>query len=84
MLNFGANIFRITQTDELLKTNNVESEDAACSTHNRVGKAVRETIAKIGGTMPEKLPIPEKSIKEIEKDRKKQLRLIDKKKKELN
>lgn len=38
----GANIFRITQTDELLKNNKVNTENDACRTHNRVGKAVRE------------------------------------------
>ena len=71
----GANIFRITQTDELLKNNKVSTENDACSTHNRVGKAVRETIKKLGGTMPEDLPTPEKSIKELEKENKKHLKL---------
>ena len=66
----GANIFRITQTDELLKNNKVNTENAACDTHNRVGKAVRETIKKLGGTMPEDLPTPEKSIKELEENQK--------------
>ena len=42
----GANIFRITQTDDLLKTNHVDNENEACNTHNRVGKAVRDTIIK--------------------------------------
>lgn len=66
----GANIFRITQTDELLKNNKVNTENEACDTHNRVGKAVRETIKKLGGKMPEDLPTPEKSIKEIEQENK--------------
>lgn len=64
----AANLFRITQTDEVLKNRNVDNEDDACNTHHQVGRAVRETIEKIGGTMPEKLPTPEKSIKEIEKE----------------
>ena len=64
----GANIFRITQTDELLKNNEVNNENDACDTHNKVGKAVRATIKKLGGTMPEDLPTPEKSIKEIEEE----------------
>lgn len=71
----GANIFRITQTDELLKNNKVNTEDDACTTHNRVGKAVRETIKKLGGTMPEDLPTPKRSIKELEKENKKELEL---------
>lgn len=64
----AANLFRITQTDEVLKNKNVNSENDACITHHKVGQAVRQTIKKIGGTMPEKLPTPEKSIKEIEKE----------------
>lgn len=71
----GANIFRITQTDALLKDNGVSNETDACNTHNKVGKAVRKAIAEVGGTMPEDLPTPEKSVKEIEKEKKKQLRL---------
>ena len=35
---------------------------------NKVGKAVRDTIKKIGGTMQEDLPTPKKSIKELEKE----------------
>ena len=70
----GANIFRITQTDELLKKNKVDTESKACSTHNRVGKAVRETIKKLGGTMPEDMPTPKKSIKELEKENRKKLK----------
>lgn len=79
----GANIFRITQTDELLKDNKVDNEKDACNTHNKVGKAVRETIKKLGGTMPEDLPTPTKSIKQIKKEKKKQLKLSDKNNKKL-
>ena len=80
----GANIFRITQTDELLKDNKVSTENEACKTHNKVGKAVRETIKKLGGTMPEDLPTPEKSIKQLEKEKKKQLKLTEENNKKLN
>ena len=79
----GANIFRITQTDALLKDNGVSNETDACNTHNKVGKAVRKAIAEVGGTMPEDLPTPEKSVKEIEKEKKKQLRLAEKQNKKL-
>ena len=79
----GANIFRITQTDALLKDNKVSNETDACSTHNRVGKAVRKAIAEVGGTMPEDLPTPEKSVKEIEKEKNKQLKLAEKQNKKL-
>ena len=64
----AANLFRITQTDEVLKNRHVDNEDDACKTHHAVGQAVRQTIKKIGGTMPEELPTPEKSIKELEKE----------------
>lgn len=80
----GANIFRITQTDALLKDNKVSNEIDACNTHNKVGKAVRKAIAEVGGTMPEDLPTPEKSVKEIEKEKKKQLKLNNKNQKKLD
>ena len=80
----GANIFRITQTDALLKDNKVNTENEACNTHNRVGKAVRKTIADLGGTMPENLPTPEKSVKELEKENNKQLKLSKGNTKKLN
>ena len=64
----AANLFRITQTDEVLKNRHVDNEDDACKTHHAVGQEVRQTIKKIGGTMPEELPTPEKSIKELEKE----------------
>ena len=66
----GANIFRITQTEALLEKQLEKSEQIATDTHYRVGKAVRETIKKLGGTMPEDLPTPKKSIKQIEKENK--------------
>lgn len=64
----AANLFRITQTDEILNKNKVNNEHDACHTHHRVGQAVRQTIQKLGGTMPEELPTPYKSIKQIEKE----------------
>ena len=64
----AANLFRITQTDEVIKNNNITGEKNACNTHHMVGQAIRNTIIKVGGTTPEKLPTPEKSIKEIEKE----------------
>ena len=64
----AANLFRITQTDDVLKIKNIDNEDDACITHHNVGKAVRKTIKEIGGIMPEELPTPKKSIKEIEKE----------------
>ena len=43
-------------------------EATATSVHYNVGREVRSAIRKIGGTMPEDLPKPEKSIQQIEKE----------------
>lgn len=75
----AANLFRITQTDEVLKNKNINNEDDACKTHHKVGQAVRQTIKKIGGTMPEDLPTPNKSAKEIEKYKNTKIMLKNKK-----
>ena len=64
----GANVFRITQTEALLEKQDKPNENMATDTHYKVGKAIRETIKKLGGTMPEDLPTPKKSIKELEKE----------------
>ena len=69
----AANLFRATQTDEKLRRDHVKGKAAANSTHFAVGKKVRETIKELGGTMPEDLPTPDKSIKQIESEQKKLL-----------
>ena len=63
----GANIFRITQTEDILSKGHISTEDKACKTHKEVGQKVRKAIKDIGGTMPEDLPTPKESIKKIEK-----------------
>ncbi|HCT37837.1 MAG TPA: DNA damage-inducible protein D [Firmicutes bacterium] len=72
----AANLFRATQTDEKLRRDNVTGRQAACDTHYGVGVKVRQTIRDLGGTMPEDLPVPEKSISQIEKEIEKK-RLVD-------
>ena len=67
----AANLFRATQTDEKLRRDHVKSKEAANQTHYMVGKKVRKTIAELGGTMPENLPTPDKSIKQIEREQSK-------------
>ena len=62
------NIFRIAQTDAKLKRDNVDNEYTANSVHYEVGKEVRNSIKRLGGTMPEDLPTPDKSLKELEKE----------------
>ena len=70
----AANLFRITQTESKLRKDNVSSEKEANKTHYNIGKNIREVIAKNGGTMPEDLPTPQKSLKQLEKENKKGLK----------
>ena len=63
-----ANLFRISQTNQRLNNDNIQGEKAACLTHNKIGKIVRKAIKEAGGTMPEDLPTPDKSLKELKKE----------------
>ena len=67
----AANLFRATQAEEKLKRENLQSKQRANNTHYEVGKKVRETIRELGGTMPEAMPTPEQSVKQIENAKKK-------------
>jgi DNA-damage-inducible protein D len=62
----AANLFRATQAEEKLKRENVHGKQLANQTHFEVGKKVRQTIKDLGGTMPESLPTPEQSVKQVE------------------
>lgn len=64
----AANLFRATQTEEKLRRDHVQGKAAANQTHFEVGSRVRETIRDLGGTMPEDLPTPDKSIKQLERE----------------
>ena len=66
----AANLFRITQTEQKLKKENTQTEKDANNIHFEVGKKIRKTIKELGGTMPEDLPTPNKSLKELEKENK--------------
>ena len=70
----AANLFRITQTESRLKKDNIKTEREANSTHYEVGRKVRKAIADIGGTMPEDLPTPKKSLKQLEKEKNNKLK----------
>ena len=61
-----ANLFRINQTKQRLIRDNVCGEEKAKDVHYEVGKKVRKAIADIGGMMPEEMPTPKKSLKEID------------------
>ena len=64
----AANLFRATQTEEKLRRENIQGKAAANQAHYDVGRKVRQTIQELGGTMPEDLPTPEKSVKQIERE----------------
>ncbi len=69
----AANLFRATQTDEKLRRDQVVGKKEAGDVHFQVGQKVRQTIEELGGTMPEDLPTPQKSIKQIEREEVKRL-----------
>lgn len=71
----AANLFRATQTDEKLRRENIKGKNKAYETHYEVGRKVRQTIRELGGTMPEDLPTPKKSIQQIEQEKEKQPQL---------
>jgi DNA-damage-inducible protein D len=63
-------MFRATQAEEKLKRDNVSSKQRANQAHFEVGQKVRQTIKELGGTMPESLPTPEQSVKQVESAKK--------------
>lgn len=69
----AANLFRATQAEAKLRRENIQGKENANQAHYTIGKEVRDTIERLGGTMPENLPTPEKSIKQIEREQKKKL-----------
>ena len=73
----AANLFRITQTEEKIKNDNIKGESKANKTHYRIGKNIRDVIKKNGGTMPEDLPTPKKSLKELEKEKRSNASLLN-------
>ncbi|MEX1013498.1 MAG: DNA damage-inducible protein D [Waddliaceae bacterium] len=71
----AANLFRATQAEEKLRRENVKGKNNANKTHYKVGQKVRQTIEDLGGTMPEDLPLPEKGIVQLEKAKKRKLKM---------
>jgi DNA-damage-inducible protein D len=67
----AANLFRATQTEEKLRREQIATKDGANAAHYQVGQVVRRTIQELGGTMPEHLPTPETSIKQLEAEERK-------------
>lgn len=61
------NLFRITHTESKIKRENIKTEKEAKQAHYDMGKSIRNFIKSQNGTMPEDLPTPSKSLKELEK-----------------
>lgn len=74
----AANLFRATQTEAKLRRENIKGKENANRTHYEVGSAVRKTIAELGGTMPESLPTPSKSVKSLERELEKKKKISNK------
>lgn len=72
----AANLFRATQTEDKLRREQVRGKQRANQTHFEVGRKVRQTIEELGGTMPEHLPTPDRSIRQVASAQKR----LDKKK----
>lgn len=66
----AANLFRISLANQKLNNEKIKGEKNSCNAHFEVGKAVRDTIYKVGGTLPENLPTPDKSIKYLAQEEK--------------
>ena len=70
----AANLFRATQTEAKLRREQIQGKENANHTHYEVGRKVRQTIAELGGTMPEELPTPPESIKQLQRKEQKRLK----------
>ena len=71
---FAATFFLSSIAEAKLRRENIQGKQEANKTHFEVGKKVRDTIKDLGGTMPEDLPTPEKSIQQLEREQKKKLK----------
>ncbi|HZO73358.1 MAG TPA: hypothetical protein VFB60_14255 [Ktedonobacteraceae bacterium] len=69
----AANLFRSTQAEEQIRLQKIQKKEQANTVHNKVGKKVRQTIQELGGTMPEDLPTPKKSIQQLQREKQKRL-----------
>lgn len=62
----AANIFRASQTKQKLERDKIQGKEPAGQIHFQVGRKVRQTIQELGGTMPEDLPTPARSIRQLQ------------------
>ena len=69
-----ANLFRISQTEEKLRIDKINSALKANETHYQIAEKIRNAMMAMGTTLPENLPTPDKSVKIIEREEIKKLR----------
>jgi len=69
----AANLFRATQAEDKIRCDGIAGKDAANQAHHDVGRKVRQTIAELGGTMPEDLPTPTESVAQVRTHEQKRL-----------
>ncbi|MCL2746802.1 MAG: DNA replication protein DnaD [Coriobacteriia bacterium] len=69
-----ANLFRITQTEEKMRIDQVASAAEANDAHYKVAEKIRAAMVELGTTLPENLPTPKKSVQVIEREEIRKLR----------
>ena len=62
-----ANLFRISQTEQRLKKDKIDTEKEACDTHNKIGKIVRKAIKEAGRNYARRSSYTTKEFKTIRK-----------------
>ena len=78
----AANLFRITQTKERIRTHHVTGQESLEQAAFQVGRTVREIVRENTGKNPESLPLADKEVKALKSEGKKavnRLRSIDRK-----
>jgi len=69
-----ANLFRISQTEEKLKKDQVDTAVEANEIHYQIAEKIRKAMIEMETTLSEDMPVPEKSIQVIEREEIKKLR----------
>lgn len=68
-LSRAADLFRITQTEEKIKAQNIKGKRAQKQAGIEVGKMVRKAMIKISGLRPKNLPLRRKTQKSVKKSK---------------
>jgi DNA-damage-inducible protein D len=67
------NSFRASLTRQKIERENITEKEKANQAHHTTGKRIRDIIKEDGGTMPENLPTPDKSIQQLEREQQKRI-----------